>query len=221
VPAAGGEALIQEPTAPTSRAIAAGSPNAADWVAVDLGTPRRVDAVKLYFLDDGEQVVPPDAFELEHWEGSAWKPVPGQRRSPQRPAGRRANVITFDPTDVQKLRVVMTHAPGGRSGLTEFEAWGDGTPPYVPAPPPAGNLAVNPKPDGFPKASASFSDRFGGEPAKAIDGKDDTGWAVLPQAGRSHTAIFEFEKPVVNGSARNDGRSWMNEVSDRSEPACS
>ena len=42
---------------------------------------------------------------------------------------------------------------------------------YNPAPPPAGNLALNVKRDGFPKATASFSDRYGGTPEKAIDGK--------------------------------------------------
>ena len=61
--------------------------------------------------------------------------------------------------------------PDGKSGLTEIEAWGDAQLPLEPAPPPAGNLAYNPKPDGFPKASASYSDRFGGKPASAIDGR--------------------------------------------------
>jgi hypothetical protein len=55
--------------------------------------------------------------------------------------------------------------------LTEFEAWGEGKLPYTPAGPPAGNLAFNLKGEGFPKASASFSDQYGGKPEKAIDGK--------------------------------------------------
>jgi hypothetical protein len=32
--------------------------------------------------------------------------------------------------------------------------------------------------------------------ANAIDGKDDTGWAILPQVGKPHVAMFEAEKPV-------------------------
>jgi hypothetical protein len=45
--------------------------------------------------------------------------------------------------------------------------------PYSPAPPPVGNIAFNPKPKegSFPKASASFHDRYGGIPASAHDGK--------------------------------------------------
>jgi hypothetical protein len=60
-----------------------------------------------------------------------------------------------------------------RSGITEFEAWGPLPGPYAPAPPPAGNLAFNPKPGegGFPVASSSFHDRYGGVPAMAQDGR--------------------------------------------------
>ena len=171
---------------PPNRWTTAGSPNAADSLVLDLGTPRRIDTVKLYFLDDegaseGEgdraQVVAPERFELESWqaggegEAGTWQPVPGQQRTPERPAGRRANVVTFPATEIQKLRVVLTHAGERRAGLTEVEAWGDGTLPFRPAPPPAGNLAYNPTGRGFPKATASFTDRFGGKPEHATDGK--------------------------------------------------
>ena len=87
------------------------------------------------------------------------------------PIGHRANVARFDPTELTKLRVIMHHPVNGKAGLSEIEAWGDARLPLESTPPPAGNLAYNPKPDGFPKASASFTDRFGGKPASAIDGK--------------------------------------------------
>ena len=32
--------------------------------------------------------------------------------------------------------------------------------------------------------------------ASAIDGKDGTGWAILPRVGRSHEAVFELEAPL-------------------------
>ena len=96
---------------------------------------------------------------------------PARSGRPSSPTGHRPNVVTFPPTEVQKFRVVFTHAAGGKTGLTEIEAWGDGSRPIRPAPPPAGNLAYNPKGEGFPKATASFSDLFGGTPDKAIDGK--------------------------------------------------
>jgi hypothetical protein len=35
--------------------------------------------------------------------------------------------------------------------------------------------------------------------ANAIDGKTDTGWAILPHVGKPHTAIFEAATPVAGG----------------------
>ncbi|HEX8913619.1 MAG TPA: discoidin domain-containing protein, partial [Humisphaera sp.] len=156
---------------PPNRWTAAGSPNASDSVEVDLGTPRRIDTIRLFILDDGKDVVAPAAYEVEAWDGSAWKPIAGAKKSPEQPTGHRPNDVTFPATEVRKFRVTLTHAAGGKSGLSEIEAWGDGTLPFTPAPPPAGNLAFNPKAEGFPKATASFSDRFGGQPPRAIDGK--------------------------------------------------
>ncbi len=156
---------------PPNRWTSAGSPNAMDSITIDLGTQRRVDTIKLYFLDDGESVVAPAGYGLEYWNGTDWKTFPDQKRSPATPTGHRSNEIHFSAMDVQKFRVVMTHAAGGKTGLTEVEAWGDGTPPFIPAPMPPGNLAFNRSGQGFPKASASFSDRFGGKPESAIDGK--------------------------------------------------
>lgn len=161
---------------PVNRWTAVDSPNASDWVEVDFGTPRPIDTVKLYVLDDGEKsefgkVAPPSAIRLEHWDGSAWKPVPGIKASSDAPVGRRPHVLTFPVLKIARLRAVLTHAEGSRSGLTEFEAWGPGVKPYEAAPPPAGNLAFNRSGEGFPKASASHSDIYGGLPPRAIDGK--------------------------------------------------
>ena len=156
---------------PPNRWTCEGSPNSSDWVEVDLGTPRRVDMVKLYFLDDGEKVVAPAIYELQSWDGAAWKTIADQNHPKTPPAGHRPETVTFPATELQRLRVVLTHAKNDKTGLTELEIWGDAVTPFAPAPPPAGNLAFNAKRDGFPKASASFSDRYGGTPDKAIDGR--------------------------------------------------
>ncbi len=156
---------------PPNRWTCSGSGNKTDWLAVDFGTPRRVDTVKLYFLDDGEKVAAPTGYVLEYWEDGTWKEVAGQTRSPEKAEGHRANAVAFPALSTARLRATFTHAEKGQTGLTEFEAWGDGSLPYVAAPAPAGNLALNTKHEGFPKATASFSDQFGGRPEKAIDGK--------------------------------------------------
>jgi hypothetical protein len=100
-----------------------------------------------------------------------WKPVPAQQRRPAEPVGRRPNTVTFPVMEVAKLRVVFHHAEGGRSGLTAVGGMGAGRTSLQPAPPPAGNVAFNATGEGYPKATASHSDRFGGRPERAIDGK--------------------------------------------------
>lgn len=160
---------------PPLRWTSEGSPGETDWLVLDLGMPRAVDEVRLYLLDDGgeQPVAAPAGYQLEHANsGDSWKPVPGQVRTPEKPAGRMPNIIRFPEMKIRKLRVLFKNTPGRKSGMTEIEAWGPDTRPYVPARPPAGNIAFNPKPkEGFPKATASFSDQFGGIPENAIDGK--------------------------------------------------
>jgi hypothetical protein len=58
------------------------------------------------------------------------------------------------------------------------------------------------RPVALTKASADFSqDTF---PVKnAIDGRNDTGWAILPQVGKAHTAIFEPASPVGGDKGTN------------------
>jgi hypothetical protein len=145
---------------PPNRWTAGGSASATDRVAVDFGVKRPVHTVKLYLLDDGEKVSPPARYELEYWNGSAWAAVPGQTRPPAEPTGRRANVVRFAELQAEKLRVVLTHRPGSRAGLSEFEVWGDAALPVTPAPAPKDNLALNDGTRPFPKASASHTSRY-------------------------------------------------------------
>lgn len=156
---------------PPNRWTCEGSPNSSDSVVIDFGMERSIHTVKLYFLDDGKGVVPAARFDLESWSGTEWKAIPTQTRTPEKPTGHRANIVRFPALATAKIRAVFHHAPEGKTGLTEFEAWGEAKLPLDPPPHPAGNLAYNPGNKPFPKASASHSDRFGGKPALAIDGK--------------------------------------------------
>lgn len=160
---------------PPNRWTCEGSPSERDSVIIDFGVKRTIHTVKLCPLDDGGEtdsvVRAPQRIELEAWIDDEWRSVNSQSAMLDKPQGHRANVVKLDPIEVTKLRVTLHHRPDGKSGLSEIEAWGDVTLPLEPAPPPAGNLAYNPEPDGFPKASASFTDRFGGNPSSAIDCK--------------------------------------------------
>lgn len=156
---------------PPNRWTCENSPNRSDHVVLDFGTTRAIHTVKLYFLDDGQGIVPPARYELEEWDGSQWRTIPSQRRVPELPTGRRANVVTFAEREATRVRVNFHHANKSATGLTELEVWGDTMLPLPTPPHPEGNLAYNPGSKPFPKATASHSDRFGGLPKLAIDGK--------------------------------------------------
>ncbi len=156
---------------PPNRWTCEGTRDNSDWVTIDFGTKRAIHTAKLYFLNDGSGVTPPYTFDLEHWDGKQWVAIPGQKRNLDRPTGHRANVVQFPAIAVTKVRAVFSHSRAGRTGLTEFEVWGDAKLPLAEPPHPAGNIAYNPGDKPFPKATASYADRFGGRPMSAIDGK--------------------------------------------------
>jgi hypothetical protein len=146
--------------APPNRWTCAGSGQASDWIEIEFGVPRQIHTLKLYVLDDGEEIVPPQRIAVSYEQDGDWAEIPDQRRRPQSPAGRRANVIAFPTLQTSRLRIELTHAHGAASGLTEIEAWGDAKLPIEPAPPPKDNLAYRPPGSEFPKVTASHTSRF-------------------------------------------------------------
>jgi Mannosylglycerate hydrolase MGH1-like glycoside hydrolase domain/Glycosyl hydrolase family 65, C-terminal domain/F5/8 type C domain len=109
---------------PPNRWTCEGSTNKSDWCAVDFGLKRRIDTVKLYWLDDGEKIVPPSEVKIAYWADARWKELPDPRRGPEPPQGHRANVITFPSVEAEQVRATFKHRSGAYSGLTEFEVWG-------------------------------------------------------------------------------------------------
>lgn len=136
---------------PPNRWTPRGSGSSEDWLVLDFGVERPVETLKLYFLDDGVDIQPPARYEVQYWKDGAWVDVPGQRRDPPQPEGRRANLVAFRPIAASRMRVVLTHRPGASSGLTEVEAWGDASVPLAAPTAPAPNLAYG------AAASAPFS----------------------------------------------------------------
>ena len=188
---------------PMDRWTAAGSPHDSDWVEIDLGQPRPLHTVKLYMLDDGEGIVPPQSLKLLYAaeEKGDWKPVPDQKRSPTELAGRQPTEIRFPELAVRRLHVVFEHGDKGKARLTEIEAWGPGKLPYIPPRPPVGNIAFSRDPKKFPKATASHSDRYGGTPEKAIDGRINyepnpiNRWTSYGSPNASNWLMVDFGKP--------------------------
>lgn len=145
---------------PPNRWTCEGSGQTTDWCGIDFGIARPIDTVKLYVLDDGDDITAPLSLKLEYFDGRSWQPVPGARQTPAPPRGHCVNAFRFPLLHATKLRAVMTHGEHTWCGLSEFEAWGPGTLPITPAPEPPGSLATNRSGKGFPAASASFTSPY-------------------------------------------------------------
>src|SRR5439155_27055058 len=84
-----------------------GSPNAQDWLQVDLGAPTRLNDVKLYFYDNktfvgsngtagGNTYRTPSSYIVQYFDGSNWVDIPNQAHAPATPAPN-FNEVTFAP----------------------------------------------------------------------------------------------------------------------------
>jgi hypothetical protein len=228
---------------PPNRWTFEGSPAARDWIVLDLGTKRLLHTVKLYLLDDGPTVAPPAKIELEWWDGKGWKDVVDASRSPEKPAGRRANTIRFKEVETGRLRLTFSPAGKSRTGLSELEAWGDAVLPIA-APPTPVNLAYNPTGKGFPRASASYTSRFD-QVHMANDGviswtpSPHNRWTSYESPSTSDWLEIDFGEPKtvarvelaiyddrggVQAPARytveyHDGKTWRGAVNQRRTPA--
>ncbi|MEU0877443.1 discoidin domain-containing protein [Lentzea sp. NPDC005914] len=101
-----------------------GSANASDWFELNFGQQRQVSEVRLYFRDDraGNRYRAPSSYVVQQYNGSAWVDVGAQTRTPAVPRANY-NLVQFTPVSTQRLRVVMTHTAGFRTGLTEIKAY--------------------------------------------------------------------------------------------------
>ena len=71
---------------PRNRWTAYESPNAEDWLALDLGEPREIGRVDLMLYDDGGGVRAPKSYRLQTWDGFG---LAGRARSrPSTPRSR-------------------------------------------------------------------------------------------------------------------------------------
>ncbi|WP_188193643.1 MGH1-like glycoside hydrolase domain-containing protein [Nonomuraea sp. SYSU D8015] len=162
------------------------SPNPEDHLGVDFGVPTRVSDVRFHAYDDGGGVRAPASYRLEFWDGAAWREVPGQVLTPERPAGAELNRITFPELTTTRIRLVFANPPGAYVGVTELQAWS----------PTAGDTRLDAvvtehaRPGAPATVATTFANR-GGKPATRVK----TALAVLP--GWSAEPVGRAETPVV------------------------
>nr|BFE61210.1 hypothetical protein GCM10020063_057360 [Dactylosporangium thailandense] len=108
----------------------AGSPNATDSIDIDLQGERSIDDVRVYFYNTTttatvQGYAPPAQFTVSYDDGSGWKLVPSEFRSPAYPRGN-LNQVRFPSVKAKKLRITVQHAPGAKTGIKEVQAFGTG-----------------------------------------------------------------------------------------------
>jgi len=141
---------------PTTRWTTEGSPNEEDWIQAMFGTTQSIERVVLYFLDDGEGIIPPRSYAVELLQDGMWRPADSRSRIPGQPTGRRANTVLVGPTDAEGVRVTFEHAGDGRTGLAEMEVWTPAGVAVAVADARPTNFAINIDGNAYPRMSASF-----------------------------------------------------------------
>ncbi|HEU5471602.1 MAG TPA: discoidin domain-containing protein [Actinophytocola sp.] len=99
-----------------------GSPNAEDTFEVDLGRAQPLDTVRLYFYRDRTPggLAEPAMYRIQYRDGSRWVDAPSAARMPLTPRANY-NQVRFGEISTDRIRVVLTHQAGQRSGLKEIQ----------------------------------------------------------------------------------------------------
>jgi concanavalin A-like lectin/glucanase superfamily protein/F5/8 type C domain-containing protein len=104
----------------------AGSPNAQDWLQIDLGSPTRFNSVKLYFYSNknfgsgGNTYREPSDYSVQYYDGTSWVDVKAQGKTPAPPAPNY-NEVDFPPITAQLVRVLVTRQPNYGVGIKELQ----------------------------------------------------------------------------------------------------
>ncbi|MFO0958746.1 MAG: discoidin domain-containing protein [Isosphaeraceae bacterium] len=117
------DGIVSFQPSPANRWTSYQSPNATDWLEIDLGEPREVGRAELAIYDDRGGVQAPERYTIQAWDGNDWKDVARPRYAPEKPVGGQFNQATFDPVTASKVRVVFQHKGRARSGVSELYLW--------------------------------------------------------------------------------------------------
>src|SRR5438105_15365518 len=89
------DGVINFNATPHNRWTTFGSPNASDWLEIDFGEPKEVGRIELAVYDDMGGVQAPARYDVQYWDGGAWKDAAGQQKTPEEPVGGQFNEVRF------------------------------------------------------------------------------------------------------------------------------
>jgi hypothetical protein len=111
-----------------NRWTAFGTPNAQDWVRLDLAAPQRVGMVELYLWGSGANVKAPRRYAIQYWNGSAWLAARVLSQVPLLPQASSVNTVRIEPVMTGRIRIVFDHDLPAASGVSEVIIRGVNTP---------------------------------------------------------------------------------------------
>jgi hypothetical protein len=103
-----------------------------DWLAIDFGSAKTFNQVKLYIYNDGGGVQPPASYLIQYWNGSDWIDTTNSTKTPATPTAtinsaatpeNTLNTVNFDTVTSQNLKVTFTNQGGSYSGVVELEVY--------------------------------------------------------------------------------------------------
>lgn len=119
------DGVISYRPSPHNRWTCYESPSSTDWLEIDFGKATEFRRLELHLYDDRGGVQAPRSYAIQFLDNGVWRDVTELERSPEKPVGGAMNTARFRPVTSTKVRVVLEHAGGARSGLTEIEVWND------------------------------------------------------------------------------------------------
>jgi len=99
-----------------------GSPNATDYLELNLGQQRTVNEVRVWFRNDRatNHYRQPATYQIQYLNGSTWTTVASATGQ------ANYNVVQFPAVNATRLRVQVTHAAGFKTGITEVKVYNRG-----------------------------------------------------------------------------------------------
>ncbi|WP_216853349.1 Ig-like domain-containing protein [Phytoactinopolyspora halotolerans] len=116
-----------------------GSSEDQDWYELDFGEPTTFDDVRLYFYRDrvapggqgGTALREPSSYQIQYHDGDSWFTVADQAKTPAIPRANY-NRVRFPEVTSDRMRVLLNHQSGHRTGLKEAMVFGTGVQPPTP-----------------------------------------------------------------------------------------
>ena len=102
-----------------------GSPNASDWIELDLPAAHGVARVELYLWGDGGGTRAPAGYTVQAWQHGAWVDVAIRSQVPATPMTSSVNTVSLTPVTTSRVRVVFRNARPAATGVTEVMLYGD------------------------------------------------------------------------------------------------